>query len=226
MQRPWNPWEMIDHFDHYRNENWATLDKRAENIGSDAWEITLLESIWYGYAEVRGVECLKERAFGHYAQKHPKQAQDAVERCLEKGWIQVITTGYLAQLRSQLEADGYQVVGGLVIDGMSDAESEGIVTFTTAGRRIYLYDWCLSDDNLFFAVEPERDHVFRVYGPSIAACHEVFVWIRSDHECRQAKIPAIEILQEAVPIARWSSGLHLRFESGYMLRIRYEDDGV
>lgn len=226
MQRPWNPWEMIDPFNHYREENRATLDKRAEAIDTDAWEITLLESIWYGYEEVKGVERLKERAFGLYAQKHPEQAQKAVERCLEKGWIQVITTAYLAQLRSQLEAEGYQVVGELVASGLSDVESEGIFTFTTEGRRSYRYDWSGSNDDLYYASEPEGNHVFRVYGLSITACHEVFAWIRSDHECRQAKIPAIEILQEAVPIARWSSGLHLRFESGYMLRIRYEDDGV
>lgn len=224
MQRDWNPWEMIDSFDHYREENWTTLDKRAEAIGTDAWEITLLESIWYGYAEVKGVESLKERAFGIYAKEHPEQAQKAVERCLKKGWIQVITTAYVAQLRRQLEAEGYHVVGELVANGLSDVECEEIFTFTTEGRRIYLYDWSGSSDDLYYASEPEGNHVFRVYGPSIAACHEVLASIRSDHECRHSKIPTVEILQEAVPIGRWSSGLHLRFESGYMLRIRYEDD--
>lgn len=179
--------------------------------GASPWELSILEAIWFGFGMVPRCE-LGERCHGIYQSQFPRESQRGVDRCFENEWVQVIAPEFIQQMKSELEAGGYLITGGLFDSSTCDEQCIGLAHFTRKGLGLYR-EWSgpsHSNVDEFWTSVREPGSVWAIYANSLEAFQ------KSLEEYTQP----FELIEAPRSIGRWCSRWWNRFERGVVARIR------
>jgi hypothetical protein len=204
----WNEWCLLEGISSVTDEQADNLHREAAQLGVNAWELSILEAIWYSFGQVKSKELLADRAFGTFAARDPKKANAAIESCFGKSLIHFLTADFLQGMKDELRSGRYLMPRGLIgsgseIHGFSD---EGRISFTRTGASLF-QEWIGFDPkHEHWAIGVDCDGAPAIYGTSIYAC----------------QMPGCWPFEPAVAVGPWCDRWWTRFESGF--RMLYSED--
>lgn len=199
----WNEWCLLEGNSSVTDEEADNLHREAAQLGVNAWELSILEAIWYRYGQVESKELLADRAFGRSAARDPKSANAAIERCFEKSLIHFLTAEFLQGMRDELRLGGYLMPLGLIGSGSEfyGFSDEGTISFTRSGASLF-QTWIGFDTKIdHWADGFHSDGTRAIYGTSIYACKMTSGWE-----------------EPAIAVGPWCDRWWNRFESGFRMR--------
>lgn len=159
-------WKWIYGFTEGINDSNIGLVRKADELGLQPHDLAIFQAIHFDYGQVEERSSLARRS---------SVAEDAVDRCFQEGWIQVVTTEFEDEMRSELHGEGYVLVAGLFSrDILREVRGEsvaGIISFTRLGAE--LWNQWLRDDNgdpgVHWAVGFDREQTRAAFGTTVNA---------------------------------------------------------
>ncbi len=158
-------WNCVYGFQDGLNSTNIVDAQRAHDLGLHPHDLAIFQAIHFDYGQVEERSSLAHRS---------SVAEDAVDRCFQQGWIQVVTTEFEDKMRSELHREGYVLVAGLfsreILREIRGESVAGIISFTRVGAE--LWNRWQRDDNEpgeHWAVGFDREQTRAAFGTTVNA---------------------------------------------------------